>query len=78
MIHEKGSLDQCESVSHVIQFKVLLIEKITQDNASDCGMKLAWTMTMAMSRPLTLTLAGAMTLAGLRRMALIFDSEHGL
>ena len=34
---------------------------------------------MAMTRPLTLTLAGAMILAELRTMALIFDSDcnHG-
>ena len=34
---------------------------------------------MAMNRPLTLTLAGAMILAELRTMALIFDSDciHG-
>ena len=34
---------------------------------------------MAMTMPLTLTLAGAMTLAELRTLALIFDSDcsHG-
>ena len=42
-------------------------------------MNLPWTMVMAMTRPLTLTLAGAMTVAELRTMALIFDSDcsHG-
>ena len=42
-------------------------------------MNLAWTMTMAMTRPPTLTLAGAMILAELRVMGFIFDSDcsHG-
>ena len=57
---------------------MLLIEK-TYYHDSDCGMNLAWTMTMVMKWPLTLTLAGAMILAELRAMALIIDSDciHG-
>ena len=51
----------------------------TYDYDSDCGMNIASTKTMAMTGPLALTLAGAITLAELRAMALIFDSDcsHG-
>ena len=38
-------------------------------------MNLAWTLTTAMTKPLTLSLAGAMILAELRIMAVIFDSD---
>ena len=44
---------------------MLLIEKLSYDCDSDCGMNVASTMTMVMTRPLTLTLAGAMSLGKL-------------
>ena len=49
------------------------LENISYD--SDWGMIVAWTMTTAMTRPLTLTLAGAMPLAEIRTMARICDSD---
>ena len=57
---------------------MLLVEKKLMTMTTR-GMNLAWTMTMAMTRPLTLTLAGATILAELRTMAFIFDSDcsHG-
>ena len=50
----KNQIDQCESVSHLIRFKVPSIENISYDYDSDCGMNVVGTVAMAMTRPLTL------------------------
>ena len=40
-------------------------------------MAMAWIMTIAVTRPLILTLTGSVTPAKIRTMAPIFDSDYG-
>ena len=42
MIDEKGRLTNVKGAPNLIQFKVLLIEKITYDYDFDCGVNLAY------------------------------------
>ena len=63
----------------MVNFKVCL-EKMSYDYRSYSGMTVAWPVIIAMTQPLTLTLAGALTLAKIRTMARPFHSDyvHGL
>ena len=47
-----------------------MIETISFDDGPGYGMPVAWTMTMSMTRPLTLILDGALTLAKFRILGL--------